>query len=158
MVDHLRKGMGIFGQIIHIEEINEKLAVHVDVPNSLANVSKAALRRIGITRLYSHQAEAIKSSLSGKNVVVATSTSSGKSLCYNIPVIEALSKDMEACAIYIFPTKLLAIPFLTVPFFVVRLWCCCAFPLFWAAVLGGCLGCLFDFFSLFIVMFSAVGK
>ncbi|PKU77648.1 ATP-dependent DNA helicase Q-like 3 [Dendrobium catenatum] len=108
MVDHLRKGMGIFGQIIHIEEINEKLAVHVDVPNNLANVSKAALRRIGITRLYSHQAEAIKSSLSGNNVVVATSTSSGKSLCYNIPVIEALSKDMEACAIYIFPTKALA--------------------------------------------------
>ncbi|KAI0525197.1 hypothetical protein KFK09_004589 [Dendrobium nobile] len=108
MVDHLRKGMGIFGQIIHIEEINEKLAVHVDVPNNLANISKAALRRIGITRLYSHQAEAIKSSLSGNNVVVATSTSSGKSLCYNIPVIEALSKDMEACAIYIFPTKALA--------------------------------------------------
>ncbi|XP_020572904.1 uncharacterized protein LOC110019546 isoform X2 [Phalaenopsis equestris] len=108
MVDHLRKGLGIFGQIVYIEEINERLAVYADVPSSLADVSKAALTRVGITKLYSHQAEALRSSLSGKNVVVATSTSSGKSLCYNIPVIEALSKDLEACALYIFPTKALA--------------------------------------------------
>lgn len=43
--------------------------------------------------------------LSGKSVVVATSTSSGKSLCYNIPVVETLSKNSVACALYVFPTK-----------------------------------------------------
>ncbi|KAK8962459.1 hypothetical protein KSP40_PGU013491 [Platanthera guangdongensis] len=108
MIDHLRKGMGIFGQVVHIEEIKAKLAIHVNVPDSLADVSMAALKRIGISKLYSHQSEALLSSLSGNNVVVATSTSSGKSLCYNIPVIESLSKDMDACALYIFPTKALA--------------------------------------------------
>lgn len=51
------------------------------------------------------QSEAIQSSISGKHVAVATSTSSGKSLCYNIPVLESLSQDLMACALYIFPTK-----------------------------------------------------
>lgn len=51
------------------------------------------------------QSQAIKSSISGRHIVVATSTSSGKSLCYNIPVLESLSQDSMACALYIFPTK-----------------------------------------------------
>lgn len=51
------------------------------------------------------QAESIQASLSGKNVVVATMTSSGKSLCYNLPVLEALSHSSSACALYLFPTK-----------------------------------------------------
>lgn len=54
------------------------------------------------------QVESVLASLSGKNVVVATSTSSGKSLCYNIPVLEALSKNTVSCALYMFPTKVLA--------------------------------------------------
>ena len=84
---------------------------------------------MGISRLYSHQvsflatlketqshcmhyrfwvnmqADAICASLSGKNVVVATSTSSGKSLCYNIAVLEELCQNPLSCALYIFPTK-----------------------------------------------------
>lgn len=51
------------------------------------------------------QGEAIQASISGKNIVVATSTSSGKSLCYNVPVLEALLADLSSCALYIFPTK-----------------------------------------------------
>ncbi|KAK1394912.1 hypothetical protein POM88_013968 [Heracleum sosnowskyi] len=51
------------------------------------------------------QTESIKASLAGKNVVVATMTSSGKSLCYNLPVLEVLSQDLSACAFYLFPTK-----------------------------------------------------
>lgn len=51
------------------------------------------------------QAESIRASLSGKNVVVATSTSSGKSLCYNLPVLEVLSENLLSCALYLFPTK-----------------------------------------------------
>lgn len=51
------------------------------------------------------QAESISAALSGKNVAVATMTSSGKSLCYNIPVFEELTKDTDACALYLFPTK-----------------------------------------------------
>lgn len=47
----------------------------------------------------------MKASLSGKNVVVATSTSSGKSLCFNIPVLEVLLRSCSSCALYLFPTK-----------------------------------------------------
>ena len=44
----------------------------------------------------------------GKSIVVATSTASGKSLCYNVPVLEELSKSPNACALYLFPTKVLS--------------------------------------------------
>ncbi|OEL17711.1 putative ATP-dependent helicase YprA [Dichanthelium oligosanthes] len=72
--------------------------------------TRNALKAIGATRLYSHQAEAIESAaVSGNHVVVSTSTSSGKSLCYNVPVLESISRPAStSCALYIFPTKALA--------------------------------------------------
>ncbi|THU68520.1 hypothetical protein C4D60_Mb08t04750 [Musa balbisiana] len=108
MVEHLREGIGKQGQIVHVEQIDAKEAAYVELPTDLTEALKLILRGLGITRLYSHQAEAIHASLSGKHVVVATSTSSGKSLCYNVPVLEALSKNTSSCALYIFPTKALA--------------------------------------------------
>ncbi|KAH0294219.1 P-loop containing nucleoside triphosphate hydrolase protein [Aureobasidium namibiae CBS 147.97] len=62
----------------------------------------------GITQLYSHQAEAINNLYDGHNVIVSTSTSSGKSLIYQIPVLHELEKNKQARAMYIFPTKALA--------------------------------------------------
>ncbi|XP_042476308.1 uncharacterized ATP-dependent helicase YprA [Macadamia integrifolia] len=108
MVEHLRKGLGSQGQIVHIEEIGVRKAMHVEILNELSETTRSALQRIGVTRLYSHQAEAIQASLSGKDVVVATMTSSGKSLCYNVPVLEALTQNLLSCALYLFPTKALA--------------------------------------------------
>ncbi|KAI1005988.1 ATP-dependent helicase [Podosphaera aphanis] len=61
-----------------------------------------------ITQLYSHQAEAINNLHDGFNVIVATSTSSGKSLIYQIPVLHELERDPQTRALYIFPTKALA--------------------------------------------------
>ena len=62
----------------------------------------------GITRFYAHQAEAINALHEGCHVVVATSTSSGKSLIYQLPVLHALEEDRNTRAMYIFPTKALA--------------------------------------------------
>ncbi|TKA81814.1 hypothetical protein B0A49_00578 [Cryomyces minteri] len=62
----------------------------------------------GITQLYSHQAEAINNLYDGHNVIVSTSTSSGKSLIYQIPVLHELENDSNSRAMYIFPTKALA--------------------------------------------------
>ena len=59
----------------------------------------------GTFSFFFYQAESISAALSGKNVVVATMTSSGKSLCYNVPVFEKLTIDTDACALYLFPTK-----------------------------------------------------
>ena len=55
-----------------------------------------SLITIGVNRLYSHQAEAINAIQDGRNVIVATSSASGKSLCYHLPVIEALLADRSA--------------------------------------------------------------
>ena len=67
-----------------------------------------ALQSRGVSRLFRHQAEAIDAVTAGRHTVVATSTASGKSLCYNVPVLEALARDPATCALYMFPTKALA--------------------------------------------------
>lgn len=105
MVEHLRNGIGSKGQVVHVEDINARKATYVKLSDELSETTKSALKRIGLNTLYSHQAEAISAALSEKNVVVATMTSSGKSLCYNVPVFEELCKDTDSCALYLFPTK-----------------------------------------------------
>lgn len=68
----------------------------------------AALGRRGIRQPYTHQARAIEAAAAGRNVVVVTPTASGKTLCYNVPVIDRILKDRSARALYLFPTKALA--------------------------------------------------
>ena len=67
-----------------------------------------ALQGQRITQLYSHQAEAYRAVAAGSDIVVVTPTASGKTLCYNLPVIDAIIKRREARALYIFPTKALS--------------------------------------------------
>jgi DEAD/DEAH box helicase domain-containing protein len=67
-----------------------------------------SLRRRGIEALYSHQAEALEAAHARRNVVVVTPTASGKTLCYDLPVLHAIAKDPSARALFIFPTKALA--------------------------------------------------
>jgi len=68
----------------------------------------AATRDQGIEQPYTHQAQAVEAALAGEHVVLATSTASGKTLAYNLPVIHTLLNDPAACALYLFPTKALA--------------------------------------------------
>ncbi|MFW6115467.1 MAG: DEAD/DEAH box helicase [Chloroflexota bacterium] len=68
----------------------------------------ATVRAQGIQQPYVHQARAIGTVLEGQHVVLSTSTASGKTLAYNVPVLDTLLNDPEACALYIFPTKALA--------------------------------------------------
>src|SRR5829696_5111919 len=67
-----------------------------------------ALAARGIEQLYTHQAEAFGHVLGGRNVVTITPTASGKTLCYNGPVLDAILKDPSTRALYLFPTKALA--------------------------------------------------
>ncbi len=78
------------------------------IPDSIDATLREALARRGIARLYSHQAEALRALDSNHNVVVVTPTSSGKTLCYNLPVLNRLAAEPEARALYLFPTKALA--------------------------------------------------
>jgi DEAD/DEAH box helicase domain-containing protein len=68
----------------------------------------SALSARGIEQLYTHQAEAFAHVLAGRNVVTVTPTASGKTLCYNAPVLNAILQDSAARALYLFPTKALA--------------------------------------------------
>ncbi|MDI3299051.1 MAG: DEAD/DEAH box helicase [Bacillota bacterium] len=69
---------------------------------------RRALERRGVRRLYSHQLAAWEAARQGRNPVVVTPTASGKTLCYNLPVLERLLAEPEARALYLFPTKALA--------------------------------------------------
>ena len=80
----------------------------VDFPEALAPGLQRALVTRGIPQLYSHQAEAFQHAAGGKNVVVVTPTASGKTLCYNLPVLNGLVADPHGRALYLFPTKALA--------------------------------------------------
>lgn len=89
--------------------IDAQPAVYGDLDFQLSQSLVNALYNCkGITKLYSHQAEAINALYQGHNVIVSTPTSSGKSLIYQIPMLHELEKDINSRGLYIFPTKALA--------------------------------------------------
>jgi DEAD/DEAH box helicase domain-containing protein len=82
--------------------------VYEPIPEFVHPDLQALLRRRGIAKLYSHQAAALRAVQAGEDLVVVTPTASGKTLCYNLPVLQTLLEDEEARALYLFPTKALA--------------------------------------------------
>ena len=93
------------GQIIHVEETSERDADHAEI--TLPPRLQAYLDRLDI-RLYRHQVEAIEALRSKRDVILSTATSSGKTLAFNLPVLESLMADPEATALYLYPLKALA--------------------------------------------------
>src|SRR5881628_1655304 len=90
------------------ERIPPRRATYAEFPAWMDGRISATLRRRGIVSLYSHQADALESTHAGRHTVVVTPTASGKTLCYNLPVLDAIAKDPSARALYIFPTKALS--------------------------------------------------
>jgi DEAD/DEAH box helicase domain-containing protein len=78
------------------------------LPADLRPELAAALARRGIERLYSHQATAYDAVRKGRHLVVVTPTASGKTLCYNLPVLQRLLENPEKRALFVYPTKALA--------------------------------------------------
>jgi DEAD/DEAH box helicase domain-containing protein len=83
-------------------------ARHAPLPPELARGVAQALERRGIRELYRHQASAFDAARRGRHVVIATPTASGKSLCFHLPVLDAMARSPDARALYLFPTKALA--------------------------------------------------
>src|SRR6184192_483908 len=83
-------------------------AQYVPFPKPLDRRLTNALEARGIKQLYTHQADAIEHAINGRNVVVITPTASGKTICYNAPVLNAVLQDPSSRALYLFPTKALA--------------------------------------------------
>ena len=78
------------------------------LPSGLDDRLAAALATRGIEQVYTHQAESFAHTFAGRNVVITTPTASGKTLCYNLPVLNAILRDAASRAVYLFPTKALA--------------------------------------------------
>jgi len=94
-------------QIYHIEHIPELKARYDDLDKPLSRRLQRYLTNNNL-KLWRHQAEAINAIRNGFNTVIVTSTASGKSLCYNLPVLNSILNDDKTTALYIFPTKALS--------------------------------------------------
>src|SRR5262245_46957962 len=79
----------------------------VDLPAELDSQLRCALARRAIPKLYSHQAQAFALARGRKNAVIVTPTASGKTLCYNLPVLQRIVENPDARALYLYPTKAL---------------------------------------------------
>jgi DEAD/DEAH box helicase domain-containing protein len=79
-----------------------------DYPDDVHPALREALAAKGFTHLFSHQRSSWEALREGKNIVVVTPTASGKTLCYNLPVLDAIMKDPSTRALYLFPTKALS--------------------------------------------------
>lgn len=108
VLDELKQNRRFHGCISHWEVIPPREAVYAEFPPGMNPGIKSVLQKRGISRLYSHQATAIEKVLSGKNVVIVTPTASGKTLCYNLPVVNSVMEKPETRALYLFPTKALS--------------------------------------------------
>jgi len=106
ILDDITKQSFYENQIIHIEKIPKKPPVYGDLNLTVHPKIQVYLKTKNLT-LYSHQTEAINAIFKGKNVVLVTSTASGKSLAYNIPVLHSILSEPDSCAIYLFPMKAL---------------------------------------------------
>jgi DEAD/DEAH box helicase domain-containing protein len=104
----LAKGRRTGDQVVHIHRISPVEAVHAPFPGCLDKRVCSSLRKSGIEQLFSHQAEAVERSMRGEHIAVVTPTASGKTMCYNLPVIQRILNRPESRALYLFPTKALS--------------------------------------------------
>ena len=102
------QGSGAHGGVTAVKHFPAREAKLAPFPDFLPARLVEILRARGIESLYTHQAAACELARAGKNFVVVTPTASGKTLCYNLPILTALVEDPEARALYLFPTKALA--------------------------------------------------
>ena len=91
-----------------VRRLPPRAARTVPIPDTVDGRLAEALRGRGIGELYTHQAQVLEALRKGGHVVVVTPTASGKTLCYNLPVLETLLHEPSARALYLFPTKALA--------------------------------------------------
>ena len=108
LLEELERDRAFAGNVTLWKRLESRPGRFVPFPADLNPDLVAALQRTGIGQLYIHQAQAWEAARRGEHLVVVTPTASGKTLCYNLPVLSALFRDPSARALYLFPTKALA--------------------------------------------------
>ncbi len=108
LIQELRNDRTFLEHVSHWKTIPGSPGEYSPLPELLDQRLAGALRSRGIDRLYSHQREAIDLVRQGRNIVVVTPTASGKTLTYNLPVLDTVLQEPDARALYLFPTKALS--------------------------------------------------
>ena len=108
LLSHWRAESTIAPNVVEWRTIPERAAKYHDFPNELNPAISQALLKLNIRRLYSHQTEVLVQLREGNNPVIVTGTASGKTLAYNLPVLNTLLRNPFSRALYLFPTKALA--------------------------------------------------
>ncbi|MBQ8654554.1 MAG: DEAD/DEAH box helicase [Clostridia bacterium] len=108
LADRLRQDPLFMENVVRWEVMEAKSAQYGPYPPELDERIRPVLERRGVHQLYSHQSEAIRHVLKGRDVCVVTPTASGKTMCYNLPVLSEILRNDDARALYLFPTKALS--------------------------------------------------
>jgi DEAD/DEAH box helicase domain-containing protein len=108
MIDLVKSTPELMSQVTYWHTIPPRDPSYDAFPPGMHPLLLAAMQEKGIDRLYTHQAESYRAVLAGHNVVTVTPTASGKTLCYNLPVLQEILQNDSSRALYLFPTKALA--------------------------------------------------
>lgn len=108
LAEKLRQDPMFMENVVRWEVMPARSAQYAPYPQGLDARLLPVLQKRGVHQLYSHQASAIEAVLRGEDVVVVTPTASGKTMCYNLPVLSSILQNEDARALYLFPTKALS--------------------------------------------------
>jgi len=108
VIDMIKTTPELSNNIVHWRTIDAKSAQSVEIPTEIDDRLIKALTNRGIETLYTHQKTAFNTVRKNQNFVAVTPTASGKTLCYNLPVLQKIIEDHSSRALYLFPTKALA--------------------------------------------------
>ena len=108
LLDTLRNSPAFMQNVTHWETTPARPARLAPFPEGIDPRIPAVLQGRGVQSLYTHQRKAVDAVLRGEHVVVVTPTASGKTLCYNLPVLNSILQDEDSRALYLFPTKALS--------------------------------------------------
>lgn len=108
LIERMQRRADYAGQLEHTEVLPEREGEFATPAEPLSEPVARMLASQGIDQLYTHQVAALEAARAGCDAVVVTGTASGKTLCYNLPILEQVVSDSNARALYFFPTKALA--------------------------------------------------
>lgn len=108
LLDYLKHNPDFASNVTHWQVMPARPAKYDDYPDGFDPALRAVLESRGVKRLYSHQRRALDLAQAGNDFVVITPTASGKTMCYNLPVLSEILRDNESRALYLFPTKALS--------------------------------------------------
>ncbi len=108
LAERLRMDNVFMQNVVRWEVMPARPAAYAPFPEELDARLHTLLEKRGIHQLYTHQAHAVREVMAGRDIVVVTPTASGKTMCYNLPVLNAILRNPDARALYLFPTKALS--------------------------------------------------